>query len=72
MQQSLRWDMRENFLTASVVKHWTWLFGEIMESPSWETFGSRQDKLLSKISKVADTNPVWGGIKSRSFQPLFS
>jgi len=45
-QGRFRWDIRKNFFTARVIRHWTRLPMEVLESPSLEVFKKRVEVAL--------------------------
>ncbi|KFO87386.1 hypothetical protein N320_00697, partial [Buceros rhinoceros silvestris] len=48
-QGKFRLDIRKNFFTQRLVKHWNRLPGEVVESPSLEMFKSRVGVALRDI-----------------------
>jgi len=49
MEGRFRIDIRKNFLTMRVVKHWNGLPREVMKTPSPETFKATLDRALSNL-----------------------
>jgi len=48
-ENRFRLDIRKNFFTVRVVKHWNGLPGEVVDAPSLETFKVRLDRALSNL-----------------------
>jgi len=44
-----RLDIRKKFFTMRVVKHWSRLPGQVVDSPCLETFKARLDGVLSNL-----------------------
>jgi len=61
-ESRFRLDIRKNFFTMRVVKHWHGLARDVVDAPSLETFKVRLDGALSNLIKLKMSLLTTGGL----------
>jgi len=59
---SVKPDIRKNFFTVRVVRHWPRLPREVVDAPSLETFKARLDGALSNLIELKMSLLTAGGL----------
>jgi len=61
-ESRFRLDTRKKFFTLRVLKHWHRLPGELVDTPSPETFKARLDEVLSNLIELKMSLLAAGGL----------